>query len=138
MKFLLDTNIPSELRKPKPHGAVAAWYAAHPESAYAIPSIATYEIQVGIEILRNQNPIKAGELDIWLDLLLQTATMLPFSDAAARETARLMHGKSLDFLEDAMIAAIAKVNGLILATRNTKDFIQFGVPQVNPFLHPRS
>jgi len=49
-----------------------------------------------------------------------------------------MRGKSLDLLEDAMIAATAKVNGLTIATRNTGDFKNFSVPQVNPFLHPRS
>ncbi len=45
-----------------------------------------------------------------------------------------MHGKSSDLTEDAMIAAIAITNGLTVATRNTKDFVHFGIAVVNPFL----
>jgi predicted nucleic acid-binding protein len=136
--FLLDTNISSELRKPKPHGAVVAWFFSQPPSAYAIPSISIYETQVGIEVVRSQNPQKAGEIEAWLDQLVKVSIVLPLDAAAAREAAKLMRGKSLDLLEDAMIAAIAKVNGLTVATRNTGDFKHFGVPHINPFLHPRS
>ncbi len=50
----------------------------------------------------------------------------------------MMHGKSLDLLEDAMIAAIAAVNGLTIATRDTADFLHFGVAQVDRFLFPRA
>jgi len=136
--FLLDTNITSELRKPKPHGAVVAWFFSQPPSAFAIPSVGIYETQVGIEVVRSQNPDKATAIEAWLDELLKVSIVLPLDTAAARETAKLMRGKSLDLLEDAMIAATAKVNGLTIATRNTGDFKNFSVPQVNPFLHPRS
>lgn len=70
--------------------------------------------------------------------MLKVSVVLPLDTAASRETAKLMRGKSLDLLEDAMIAAIAKVNGLTVATRNTGDFKNFNVPQVDPFLHPRA
>jgi predicted nucleic acid-binding protein len=135
--FLLDTNITSELRKPRPHGAVVAWFASRAPSAYAVPSIAIYEAQAGAEIVRFQNPAKAAEIEMWISDLIRLSRVLPLDAPAAQETARLMHGKSLDLLEDAMIAAIAKVNGLTIATRNTADFLSFGVPQVNPFLFPR-
>ena len=134
MKDLLDTNVVSEWSKPKPHGAASAWLDSQSPSDFGIPSIAFFEIQVGIERARRQHPIKAAELSAWLDRLHRTATVVPFDAAAARETARLIHGTSLDLLEDAMIAAIAKVNGLTVITRNTKDFEHFGVPQFNPFL----
>jgi hypothetical protein len=52
---------------------------------------------------------------------------------AAREAARLMQGQSRELFEDAIIAAIAKVNGLTVATRNARDFERFNVPLVNPF-----
>ena len=128
----------SELQKPKPHGAVVAWFFSQPPSAFAIPSVAIYETQVGIEVVRSQNPVKAAEIEAWLDEALKVSVVLPLDTAAARETAKLMRGKSLDLLEDAMIAAIAKVNGLTVATRNTADFRNFNVPQIDPFLHPRS
>jgi predicted nucleic acid-binding protein len=136
--FLLVTNITSELRKPKPHGAVVAWFFSQSPRAYAIPSIAIYGTQVGIERVRSHNAAKASERQLWLDELVQISRVLPFDAAAARQTARLMHGKPEDLPEDAMIAAIAKVNGLIVVTRNTSDFAHFGVAQINPFLHPRT
>lgn len=134
MRFLLDTNIISEWSKPKPHGGVLAWFAAYPPSEYAIPSVALYELQAGIELARPNHPGKAAELTVWTDRLIRASIILPLDDLAAREAARLIHGKSLDLLEDAMIAATARVKGLTIATRNTKDFYLFDVPLINPFL----
>ena len=50
-----------------------------------------------------------------------------------REWARLTEGKSKYLLEEAMIAATARVHMLAVATRNEKDFIKLGVELVNPF-----
>jgi predicted nucleic acid-binding protein len=135
VKDLLDTSIVSEWSKPRPHGGVLAWLNSNPLSDYGIPAIAIYELQVGSERARAQHPQKSAQLDAWIERMLTFAVIVPFDGMAARETARLMHGKSLDLLEDAMIAAIAKVNGLRVATRNTKDFEQFGVPLIDPFLY---
>ena len=133
MRFLLDTNVLSELRKPRPHGAVLAWSAAQPPFSYAIPSIALYELQAGVEIVRQHDLGKAAEIEQWMGKLSRVAIILPLDDAAAIETAKLMHGKSLDLLEDAMIAAIAKTRGLTIATRNSKHFASFPVDHFNPF-----
>ena len=135
MIFLLDTNIVSEMRKRRPHGGVRRWYASHPETSYALPSIAIYEIQAGAEITRGQDATKAAELDEWVEALLRETTVLPLDPLAARETARLVHGKSQAILEDAMIAAIARVHGLTVATRNVRDFRSLDVPVVNPFTY---
>jgi toxin FitB len=62
-----------------------------------------------------------------------TYHVLPVDAPAFREWARLMHRKSPDLSEDAMIAAVAKTQGLTVATRNTADFKAFGVALVNPF-----
>jgi predicted nucleic acid-binding protein len=91
------------------------------------------ELQAGAEIARVQHAEKARELEVWIDLLEQNATIIPFDSAVARETARLMKNKSQDLFEDATIAATARVYGLTVATRNTKDFRHFDVPQFNPF-----
>ena len=81
-----------------------------------------------------QDPEKALEIERWLGLLL-VQTVLAFDTPSAREAARLLHGKSRTVREDAMIAAIARVNGLTVATRNVRDFASFGVPVLDPFIH---
>ena len=65
--FLLDTNVVSELRKPKPHGAVLAWIAQADDADLHLSAVTIGEIQAGIEITREQDPDKAAELSAWLD-----------------------------------------------------------------------
>lgn len=133
MAYLLDTNVVSELRKPKPHGAVVAWIQAIPEQALFVASITIGEIQAGIEITRFQNPAKAGEIEAWLNELVAVQNVIPADAAIFRRWARLMHGRPDHHLEDALIAATALTHDLTVATRNTKDFESFGVSLVNPF-----
>lgn len=133
MKYLLDTNILSEVRKPKPHGGVLAWFWAHQSVGFATPTIALFELQMGVERLRPQDPVRAAEFDGWVSRIAAGSNVLPFDVAASREAARLMTKQPDHLMPDAMIAAIAKVNGLTIATRNTRDFERFGVAFVNPF-----
>lgn len=135
--YALDTNIVSEPRKPRPHGAVLAWYAAHDSSAYVIPSVVFFELQEGAEIARRQDTDKAEELDRWIDAVEKTAVILPMDSLIARETAYLLRRKSPNLFVDAVIAATARVYGLTVATRNIRDFSLFEVPLVNPFSFPR-
>ena len=132
--FALDTNIVSEPRKPRHHGAVVAWYAAHDSSAYVIPSVVFFELQERALLTRRNDPAKADELDRWINSVEQNALILPFDSAIAHETAHLLKQKSPHLFVDAVIAATARVYGLTVATRNTVDFNLFDVPQVNPFL----
>lgn len=76
-------------------------------------------------------------MQLWIEALIDETTILPLGGDAAREAAKLMHGRSKTLIEVAMIAATAKVNGLTVATRNTRDFERFGVPLINPFLFSR-
>jgi predicted nucleic acid-binding protein len=133
MIYLLDTNIVSEFRKPRPHGAVTAWRRSIPIHQLAIPAVVLAEAQAGAEITRKQNPVKAAELESWIEGLMVYYTVLPADGAIFREWARLMHGVSSDQSADAMIAATAKVMGLIVATRNVRDFLRFNVRVFNPF-----
>ncbi len=135
MNFLLDTNIVSEFRKLRPHGAVAAWKRSIPAHQLAIPAIVLAEAQTGVEQTRKQNPEKALELEAWIDNLEAYYTIVPADGPILREWARLIHGKSLDLSADAMIAATARILRLTVATRNVKDFLIFQVDVFNPFTY---
>jgi predicted nucleic acid-binding protein len=131
--YLLDTNVVSELRKPRPHGAVAAWRRSVPTHQLAIPAVVLAEAQAGVELTRKQDAAKAHELETWIDNLTAYYAILPADGPIFREWARLMHHTSLDLSADAMIAATARIQSLIVVTRNVKDFSHFGVQVLNPF-----
>jgi toxin FitB len=107
--YLLDTNVVSELRKPRPHGGVLAWLRSVDDKALFLSAVTVGEIQAGIELTREQD---AATFRVW---------------------ARLMHRRSDTLIEDAMIAATASVRGLSVVTRNVADFKPFSVPVLNPF-----
>jgi len=132
--FLLDTNIISELRKAKPHGGVLAWYRGQQMDRLFLPAVAFYELQAGVELTRMQDAVKAQELEWWVDGLPANFQVLPFDQKAARLTGKLMHNQSPHLFEDAMIAAIALANSLVVVTRNTRDFSRFPVAVLNPFV----
>lgn len=131
--YLLDTNVVSELRKPRPHAAVVAWLQSMDDAQLYLSAVTLGEIQAGIELTREQDPGKAEEIEAWLELLAGAYNVLPMDAATFRAWARLMHRKSDAFYEDAMIAATAKVHGLRVATRNVKDFKALGLDVFNPF-----
>jgi toxin FitB len=135
MNYLLDTNVVSELRKPRPHGAVLAWRRSVQIHQLAIPGVVLAEAQAGVELTRKQDPQKAAELEAWIDRLQTRYTVLPADGAIFREWARLMHGRSADLSADAMIAATARVLRLIVVTRDVKHFKPFNVEVFNPFLY---
>ena len=135
--YLLDTNVVSELRKPKPHGAVIQWIQAVSDTELHISAVTIGEIQAGIELTREQDQPKAAELEQWLELVSVTFNIIPMDAVAFRAWARLMHRTSDTLYEDAMIAATAKVHKLTVVTRNVKDFKPFGVNLVNPFVSVR-
>ena len=131
--YLLDTNVVSELRRPRPHGAVLEWIADVPAEQLFVSAVTVGEIQAGIEISREQDPGKAVELETWLDKVLVSYGVLPMDAPAFREWARLMHRRSDTMTEDAMIAATARVHRLIVVTRNVSDIGRLGVELTNPF-----
>ncbi len=131
--YLLDTNVVSELRKPRPHGAVLAWLRSVAENDLHLSAVTLGEIQAGIEITREQDAGKATEIEAWANLVASSYNVLPMDAHVFRAWARLMHRRSDTLMEDAMIAATAAVNQLTVVTRNGTDFKHFDVPLLNPF-----
>lgn len=136
MSYLLDTNVISELRKAKPHGAVTAWIESLRDEDIRIPAVSIAELQDGAELARRQDTAKANELERWIDRVMSTFVVLPMDGEMFRDWSRLMSGKSVDLAADAMIAATARTHRLTVATRNVKDFAIFSVQIFNPFTYP--
>src|SRR5947209_12685483 len=125
-RYLLDTNVVSELRKPRPHGGVVAWLNNQEEHQLFLSAVTMGELQIGIERTRRQDPSKASEIESWADQLAASYQILPMDTICFREWGRIVACKPDDrkpdeLLEDAMIAATARVYQLIVATRNEAD-----------------
>jgi predicted nucleic acid-binding protein len=132
--YLLDTNVISELRRPRPHGAVVAWLRNVPDTDLHISAVTIGELQAGVEITRDRDSAKAAKIEAWLEQVAETYNILPMDSRTFRCWARLMHKRSDKLIEDAMIAATAEIFNLIVVTRNIRDFAQFGVRTLNPFV----
>jgi len=132
-KFVLDTNVLSEIRRSRPHKAVSDWIASLSNEDMFVPAAVIGEIQRGIELTRRADQEKASEIELWLEDVIVTFNVIAMDADVFREWARLLHGKSKAIYEDAMIAATARVLGLTVATRNAADFRAFSVPIFNPF-----
>jgi predicted nucleic acid-binding protein len=133
--YLLDTNVVSELRRPRPHPSVLGWLKATDDTALHLSAVTIAEIQAGIERTRDHDTGKAEELEEWLDEVSATYNVLPMDTAAFRRWARLMHRRSDTLYEDAMIAATALCHDFTVATRNVRDFVPFDVPTFDPFAY---
>jgi len=131
--YLLDTNIVSELRRPRPHGALLAWLQDVQDHDLHISAVTIGEIQSGVEITREQDEAKAAAIEAWLDEVARTYNVLSMDAQTFRVWARLMHRRSDNLIEDAMIAATAVIHHLTVVTRNVRDFESLGVLTLNPF-----
>ncbi len=131
--YLIDTNVISELRKPKPHGAVVAWLGAYQHVPMYISAVSVGEIQAGIEITLEQDVSKAHDIERWLGRVTANYEILPMNALCFKQWAKLMHRQSDTLVMDAMIAATAKIFNLIVVTRNVRDFEHFDCAALNPF-----
>jgi len=135
VKYLIDTNIISEVRK----GArcdrdVAAWFESIADADIYLSVLVVGEIRKGIERARPNNPVQASALEQWLTELVRSFTerIMPIDQAVADEWGRMSAKRSLSTI-DALLAATAKVNGMTLATRNVSDVVNLGVRVLDPF-----
>lgn len=133
IRFLLDTNVISELRKPKPHGAVVAWVQSRRDEQMFLSSVTLGELQAGVEKVRHRDAAKANEIAAWVEEVALTQQVIAMDGPCFREWARIMNRLPDRLIEDAMIAATARVHHLTVATRNRRDFMALGVSAVNPF-----
>ena len=136
--IILDTNVVSELMRPKPHEGVTNWIRIHSDQNLTLSVIAIAEIHQGITRL----PKEKKRDTLWKNFNAFTShafkgRILSFDELAARHygevsALREKAGKSADPV-DMMIAAIAKANKAIIATRNIKDFEECEITLVNPW-----
>lgn len=136
--LLLDTNVVSELMRPQPNPRVLGWVAAQPLFEMAIATITVMEVRFGIALLPWSN--RRTDLDArFRQFLAQgfSGRVLPFDEAAADACAdiraqRRQMGNPIT-TEDGMIAAIARVHGAPVATRDVRGFEGCGLTLVNPW-----
>jgi predicted nucleic acid-binding protein len=133
IRYLIDTNVVSELRKPRPHGGVFAWLQSLEVGQGFFSAVTFGEIQRGAELTCQGKHGKANEIEAWAAQLERTSQVLPMDATCFREYARLMHQCSDTLSEDGMLAATARVHGLTLASRNERDFVHFDLEVFNPF-----
>jgi toxin FitB len=131
--YLLDTNVVSESRKPRPHGAVLAWLEGTADEDLHLSAVTLGELQAGVEITRERDQEKASEIEIWVDQVAQTWNILPVDARVFRVCAKLMHRQPNHPFEDALIASTAIVHHLVVVTRNVRHFTAFQVDTLDPF-----
>jgi toxin FitB len=141
--YLLDTNVVSELRKPKRNPNVVGWMAEVPTDGLYLSVITIGEIAKGIAKQRRvgtaQAEAHAEALQSWLEGLLASHSnrILEVDVAIATRWGRLCDAHP-QFPTDMLLAATALDHGLTVATRNVEHFRPSGVPLVNPFSPPGS
>jgi predicted nucleic acid-binding protein len=136
--FLLDTNIPSELMRPRPEPKVTGWVAAQDISALFLSVVSVGEMESGFTTMSDAQQRK--RLEAWLEqhlVLLFQGRVLPITQTIAARWGRLdgmrqSSGRPLG-APDGMIAATALEHSLTLVTRNVKDFAGLGVGVFNPW-----
>ncbi len=135
MSWLIDTNVLSELRRPRPHVAVAGWAAARPPATLYLSVLTLGEIRKGIEAMTDAG--RRQRLLDWLQLELPayfSGHLLAVDAAVADRWGRLqaMAGRPLPAI-DSLLAATALEHDLVLVTRNVRDFDGLPVQVFNPW-----
>jgi hypothetical protein len=136
VKFLLDTNVISEIRKrERAHPNVAKWVTQTPVADIGTSVVVLAEIRRGIELKRRRDPEQAQVFDRWFTQMRARLAdrVLPIDEPIAEAWARLSIPDPLPFV-DGLLAASAKVRGLTLVTRNTADIARTGVKLLDPFV----
>lgn len=135
-KYLLDTNVISELRKKsRCNPGVKNWYATINEQEIYLSVLVIGELRCGIELIKRRDPDAASHLDVWLKKIIREYSdrIFPITQEIA-ETWGKMNVPDPISTVDGLLAATAKVHNCTLVTRNTKDIIRCDVLYYNPFV----
>jgi hypothetical protein len=135
LSFLVDTNVLSELRKgSRCDPGVLSWFSSLADDEIYLSALTLGEIRKGIESIRRRDEVAAEALSRWLSSLIASYSdrVLPIDLPVAEEWGRLNVPDPLPVI-DGLLAATARVHGLTLATRNTKDVERTDVELLNPF-----
>lgn len=135
MKFLLDTNVISELRKgTRANPNVVAWARSVDPRDLATSVLVLAEIRRGVELKRSKDPDQGDRLDAWFARMRERLEdrVIPIDEAIADRWARLSVPDPLPFV-DGLMAATALSRGLVLVTRNTRDVAVTGAELLDPF-----
>jgi predicted nucleic acid-binding protein len=138
VRLLLDTNVLSEVTKPRPEGRVLAWLDGLDEDRSFISVVSIAEIRRGVALMDNGR--KRDALVEWLALDLPQRfehRVIPVDERVALAWGDLMgeakrRGRGMSSM-DGLIAATAVAHGLVLATRNIKDFEGVGINLIDPW-----
>jgi predicted nucleic acid-binding protein len=143
--WLLDTNVVSELRKPRPNSAVAAFVAAQPGEMLFTTEVTFGEIRFGIEQLEDAG--RRADIHLWLNRTLRPLffgrVLAITEDVIVRWKTMAVEGQKRRHTfgqPDLFIAAIAALEDLVVVTRDTGEFVAAEVPVFDPwssFLHTR-
>jgi toxin FitB len=138
MAYLLDTNVISELRKVRLGKAdrnVASWADSVDTADLYISVITVQELEIGVLLAERRDSAQGGVLRMWLNEHVIPAfdgRILDIDKATAQRSAQL-HVPNPQPIRDAFIAATALVQGMVVVTRNVKDFKNTGVNIINPW-----
>lgn len=135
MSYLLDSNVVSEVRKgERADPRVRAWFAGVDDADLYLSVLTLGEIRRGIEAIQRRDRVQGLVLNRWLQTLATgyEARILSVDQKIADEWGRLNASATLPVI-DGLLAATARVHGLTVVTRNTKDIARTGVPHLNPF-----
>lgn len=134
---VLDTHVVSELMRSPPSAAVVTWLHSHRVAGLCTTAVTVAEVRYGIERLadgRRKDQLRSAANQVFAAFPRQ---VLPFDAAAAAEYADLVAGRERAGAVisgfDAQIAAVCRVHGAALATRNSKDFRDTGIEVVDPW-----
>jgi predicted nucleic acid-binding protein len=133
--YLLDTNVISELRKPRADANVVAWAQGVIASRMFMSAITLKELETGVLRMERRDPAQGKVLRAWLKRHVMPAfdgRILSVDAAVALRCANL-HVPDRVNEADSLIAATALVHGLTVVTRNTNDFQSSGVALINPW-----
>lgn len=138
MRFLLDTNVVSELRKArgKAHRNVVRWKISVDAGGLHLSAITIHELELGILLLARRDTVAGDSLRNWLQnqvLISYAGRIIPIDATVAQQSAALHVPRSSPWA-DALIAATALVHDLTVVTRNVSDFHATGVRMLNPWL----